>query len=531
MSHDVQMTARDAAVDILSDVLRAAIIETVPDAALTQFGGAPLIYRVSAGARARAGGAQFATAIALKLFLRNGGGSVSGGSAGIAAALAACLNGSDTPSIASVFKNPNARCVAVAAPSGHVNIECLDGVIANSTGSILGITVGPAVGAAPTARAPARPVGRPHTWRVEERHAVFDAADFELFVRYQREVHGDTDVTRASYTRFLCSSPLQREPWGGPPGLATAVAAAPSGSGGGSAGNIAAVSRAWICGEGGSAGLPLGSPPANGAASAGEASHAPPLSAWLRGFGDAAPTADEAFPDLVCRSDASLLALGYGAVHHRYFLDETLVAVAVLDVLPGSLSSVYVFYDPAVAKTLPLGKLTALREIQWLQRVSYPPPSDVSGGHRAEGVTAGPAANTGGPSPRLRSYLMGFYVDSCVKMRYKGEYGPCELLCPVTRASWIPLPLALPRARAAHAAPLVDAEALEAWIAGKRMREASDAVTLARAKFRISDSKEPLSWKELSARLTTKSRAKVQEELLALMAVAGTAAARIDFAL
>ncbi len=46
-----------------------------------------------------------------------------------------------------------------------------------------------------------------------------------------------------------------------------------------------------------------------------------------------------------------------------------LVAVAVLDVLPRCLSSKYVFWDPALA-SLSLGKLTALREIAWVQDAS-----------------------------------------------------------------------------------------------------------------------------------------------------------------
>lgn len=40
--------------------------------------------------------------------------------------------------------------------------------------------------------------------------------------------------------------------------------------------------------------------------------------------------------------------------------------MAVLDVLPRCLSSKYVFWDPDMA-ALSLGKLTALREIAWVQ--------------------------------------------------------------------------------------------------------------------------------------------------------------------
>lgn len=45
-----------------------------------------------------------------------------------------------------------------------------------------------------------------------------------------------------------------------------------------------------------------------------------------------------------------------------------LVAVGVVDVLPRCLSSVYLFWDPACAHLAP-GKLTALKEIEWVQQV------------------------------------------------------------------------------------------------------------------------------------------------------------------
>lgn len=36
-------------------------------------------------------------------------------------------------------------------------------------------------------------------------------------------------------------------------------------------------------------------------------------------------------------------------------------------------------------------------------------------------------------SPGLRYYYMGFYIHSCHKMRYKADYAPSDLLCPVNR--------------------------------------------------------------------------------------------------
>ncbi|KAK9819492.1 hypothetical protein WJX81_003561 [Elliptochloris bilobata] len=102
---------------------------------------------------------------------------------------------------------------------------------------------------------------------------------------------------------------------------------------------------------------------------------------------------------------------GFGTFHQQYWLDGMLVAVAVLDVLPRCLSSKYVFWDPDLAH-LSLGKLTALREIAWVQAASC-------------------------ACPRLRYYYQGYYIESCMRMRYKAEYAPSDLLC--SRAGvWVP---------------------------------------------------------------------------------------------
>lgn len=132
------------------------------------------------------------------------------------------------------------------------------------------------------------------------------------------------------------------------------------------------------------------------------------------------------------------MSLGYGSFHQRYFLDDRLIAVAVIDVLPHCLSSVYVFYDPSLP-LLELGKLTALREIQWVQRAMQ-------------------------ASPRLKYYYMGFYVHSCPKMRYKAEYAPSDLLCPRTRI-WVPL---------ADAVPLLDADKYAVLVDGVSKEDAAE---------------------------------------------------------
>mmetsp|Transcript_104226 Transcript_104226/g.204440 ORF Transcript_104226/g.204440 Transcript_104226/m.204440 type:complete len:489 (-) Transcript_104226:116-1582(-) len=97
----------------------------------------------------------------------------------------------------------------------------------------------------------------------------------------------------------------------------------------------------------------------------------------------------------------------YGTFHMLYRLNGKLIAVGVVDLLPLGLSSVYVFYDNDY-KHLALGKYTALKEIEFCKLHGF------------------------------KFYFMGFYIHSCEKMKYKGEYKPSELLCPTT-LQWYPL--------------------------------------------------------------------------------------------
>uniref|UniRef100_A0A1A9W0X3 Arginyl-tRNA--protein transferase 1 n=1 Tax=Glossina brevipalpis TaxID=37001 RepID=A0A1A9W0X3_9MUSC len=98
--------------------------------------------------------------------------------------------------------------------------------------------------------------------------------------------------------------------------------------------------------------------------------------------------------------------LGFGSFHQQYWLDDQLIAVAVLDILPHCVSSVYFFYDPDYS-FLSLGTYSSLREIELVQQL-------------ANSVSS------------LRYYYMGFYIHSCPKMRYKGKLCPSYLLCPET---------------------------------------------------------------------------------------------------
>ena len=97
----------------------------------------------------------------------------------------------------------------------------------------------------------------------------------------------------------------------------------------------------------------------------------------------------------------------YGTFHQLYRLDGQLVAVGVVDLLPVGMSSVYFFYDPD-QRQLVLGKYSALREIAFCQENNF------------------------------EHYFMGFYIHACEKMKYKADFKPSELLCPMTH-QWYPI--------------------------------------------------------------------------------------------
>ncbi|XP_049875795.1 arginyl-tRNA--protein transferase 1 [Pectinophora gossypiella] len=103
---------------------------------------------------------------------------------------------------------------------------------------------------------------------------------------------------------------------------------------------------------------------------------------------------------------------GYGSFHQQYWLDGKIIAVGVIDILPKCVSSVYFFYDPQYMN-LTLGTYGALREISFTRHLHA-------------------------MCPELKYYYMGYYIHSCCKMRYKGNFYPSYLLCPETY-KWFPL--------------------------------------------------------------------------------------------
>ncbi|KAI9278374.1 arginine-tRNA-protein transferase, partial [Phascolomyces articulosus] len=104
---------------------------------------------------------------------------------------------------------------------------------------------------------------------------------------------------------------------------------------------------------------------------------------------------------------------GYGSFHQKYILDGKLIAIAVLDILPKCVSSVYFIYDPDY-NFLGLGNYSALREISLTQELAH------------------------SVSSELHWYYMGYYIHSCPKMNYKGAYQPSELLDAETY-QWYPI--------------------------------------------------------------------------------------------
>uniref|UniRef100_A0A803M3R8 Arginyl-tRNA--protein transferase n=1 Tax=Chenopodium quinoa TaxID=63459 RepID=A0A803M3R8_CHEQI len=115
--------------------------------------------------------------------------------------------------------------------------------------------------------------------------------------------------------------------------------------------------------------------------------------------------------------DDTVPSCGFGAFHQQYRIDGRLIAVGVIDILPKSLSSKYLFWDPDFA-FLSLGKYSALQEINCVKENQRPCPS-------------------------LQYYYLGYYIHSCSKMRYKAAYWPSELLCPL-RYEWVPYDVAKP---------------------------------------------------------------------------------------
>jgi len=108
-----------------------------------------------------------------------------------------------------------------------------------------------------------------------------------------------------------------------------------------------------------------------------------------------------------------------GCHHQQYWIGDVLIGVGVVDILLNGLSSVYFFYHPDTARSIiPLGKLASLKEIEYTRDVLRKP-----------------------------YYYLGYYIESCQKMRYKADYYPSELLCPI-HYEWVDSQSAIPKLQA-----------------------------------------------------------------------------------
>lgn len=81
----------------------------------------------------------------------------------------------------------------------------------------------------------------------------------------------------------------------------------------------------------------------------------------------------------------------------RYWTGKNLIAIAWIDMLPGSISSVYCAYDPAHAQRSP-GTLSILCQIELCRTLQKP------------------------------WLYLGFYVPESSRMRYKKNFQPCQKL-------------------------------------------------------------------------------------------------------
>ncbi|KAI5953854.1 ATE1 [Candida margitis] len=81
-----------------------------------------------------------------------------------------------------------------------------------------------------------------------------------------------------------------------------------------------------------------------------------------------------------------------GPTHACYYLHDKLIAISVLDFLPSGISSIYFIWDPDYAH-LSLGTISGINELQMSQSLGYD------------------------------WYYLGYYVEDCVKMNYKANFG------------------------------------------------------------------------------------------------------------
>ena len=113
-------------------------------------------------------------------------------------------------------------------------------------------------------------------------------------------------------------------------------------------------------------------------------------------------------------SNQTVDGVQYGTYHQLYRLDGRLVAVAVIDIVPKGIVSVYMWYslDKEVSK-YSLGVYSALKEIEMVRELSR-------------------------TNPEMKYYYLQGWNDGNKKLAYKASYPPEEFYCACITPEWLP---------------------------------------------------------------------------------------------
>jgi leucyl-tRNA---protein transferase len=103
------------------------------------------------------------------------------------------------------------------------------------------------------------------------------------------------------------------------------------------------------------------------------------------------------YPATTEQYDAFIRSNSEGVRYYRFYLEQTLVAVAVGDVLESGLSAVYTFFDPAMEKRS-LGFFVILWQIEQARSLG------------------------------LEYLYLGYWIKDCPKMQYKSTFRPLQML-------------------------------------------------------------------------------------------------------
>ena len=104
-----------------------------------------------------------------------------------------------------------------------------------------------------------------------------------------------------------------------------------------------------------------------------------------------------------------------GSYHMHYYLDNELVMISILDILPTYFVSIYFIYDPAIRFMTP-GVYTVLVELDLVQQLSH-------------------------QRPGLQYYALGYYNPN-PKVSYKAQFKPQQILCNETHV-FVPMESAI----------------------------------------------------------------------------------------